>query len=640
MANPANVQQLCQECAMIDFDKIMNMDLKDLRERYLQGITIADLGTRISSMPQNECGLCQFFYQNRPWSYNAEERYQLRAFPYNYAEEQYQLQVFQSSDDYGLLRDLPSSQRKGITELPCLAIVSTPGGNLPSRGLFETVYNSEGLLSQGKLMFCLGNTGNTGKFFQPNIMLEKADFRRAREWIDYCVANHPGCHAPVAQLQGLQLIDCRHSNEDQTGITGLVEAPKNAIYAALSYVWGNTSDEKSYTQTVSDAVIATRQLGLQYLWVDKHCIPNNKNEKDRQISKMDLIYRRAHVTLVASAGADANHGLPGVGNTPRDSQMVVSAGENSFLKSSMPPYITIPKSKWATRAWTLQEAFLSCRRLAFTENQLYFECERINCSEAIPHDFKLLDNMGVSLGRGVLGSLGVYSRESRLEEYRQIAAEYRGRELTKIEDALHAFKGISRSFWNEKLEHFWGIEYWNSDEKSRSPYRSLRLIYAPSTVMESFTSSLAWYHDEDTFPERRSTLTKGKDILLSVPVAEDVDFVPSWPWLGWGDLSQPDRVAATVRYEVNGILSVACYVEDVVLEFWNFSGTVNLRNRSEWPPSLTKLGADSLAKPAALLLKGGILKPSRLKYEFTVNPGAKFDDITELETIFLDGVNI
>jgi hypothetical protein len=105
MANPANVQQICQECAMIDFDKIMNMDLKDLRERYLQGITIADLGTRISSMPQNECGLCQFFYQNRPWSYNAEERYQLRAFPYNYAEEQYQFKAFQYNDGYGSLRE-------------------------------------------------------------------------------------------------------------------------------------------------------------------------------------------------------------------------------------------------------------------------------------------------------------------------------------------------------------------------------------------------------------------------------------------------------------------------------------------------------------------------------------------------------
>ncbi|PMD33440.1 HET-domain-containing protein [Hyaloscypha variabilis F] len=512
MTNPANVQQICQECAMIDFDKIMNMDLKDLRERYLQGITIADLGTRISSMPQNECGLCQFFYQNRPRSYNAEERYQLRAFPYNYAEEQYQFKAFQYNDGYGslrefqyndsqeryqfqafpynsakeqyqlqafefsdgyrLLRDFPSSQRKELTELPCLAIVSAPRGNLPSKGLFETIYNSEGLLSQGKLMFCLGNTGHTGKFFQPRIMLEKADLGRAREWIDYCVANHPGCHAPVGQLQGLQLIDCRHRNEDPTGIIGLVEAPKNAIYAALSYVWGNTSDEKSYTQTVSDAVIATRQLGLQYFWVDKHCIPNNKNEQDRQISKMDLIYRRAHVTIVASAGSDANHGLPGVDNTPRDSQMVVSTGECSFLKSSIPPYITIPKSKWATRGWTLQEAFLSCRRLAFTENQLYFECGRINCSEAIPHDFKLLDNMTVSLGRGVLGGLDGYSRESKLEEYRQIAAEYRGRELTKIEDALHAFAGISRSFWNEKLEHLWGIEYWNPDEKSRSPYRS------------------------------------------------------------------------------------------------------------------------------------------------------------------------
>jgi hypothetical protein len=116
MANPANVQQLCQECAMIDFDKIMNMDLKDLRERYLQGITIADLGTRISSMPQNECGLCQFFYQNRPSSFNAEERYQLRVFPYN--------------EGNPLFNKFLVIQTMTLTELPCLGIVSAQWDDL------------------------------------------------------------------------------------------------------------------------------------------------------------------------------------------------------------------------------------------------------------------------------------------------------------------------------------------------------------------------------------------------------------------------------------------------------------------------------------------------------------------------------
>jgi hypothetical protein len=85
----------------------------------------------------------------------------------------------------------------------------------------------------------------------------------------------------VEQLEGLQLIDCMYTNGKKLEIIGPLEAPKKAIYAALSYVWGNTSDEESYTQTVREVVIATRQLGLQYLWVDKHCIPKNKNEQDR-----------------------------------------------------------------------------------------------------------------------------------------------------------------------------------------------------------------------------------------------------------------------------------------------------------------------------------------------------------------------
>ena len=100
-----------------------------------------------------------------------------------------------------------------------------------------------------------------------------------------------------------------------------------------------------YTQTVSDAIIVTRQLGLRYLWVDKHCIPEDEEEQQCQIQKMDFIYGNAYATLIGSAGADANHGLPGIGEALSDDQSAVSIGKILLLNSMAHPHNTIPSSK-------------------------------------------------------------------------------------------------------------------------------------------------------------------------------------------------------------------------------------------------------------------------------------------------------
>jgi hypothetical protein len=266
------------------------------------------------------------------------------------------------------------------------------------------------------------------------------------------------------QLLGLKLIDCE--NKSSSGVEEVVEAPGNADYAALSYVWGNTAGQTSYAQTVSDAINVTKQLGLRYLWVDKYCIPkDNEEEQKRQISKMDLIYGRAYVTLVASAGADANHGLPGVGKRPRDDQPAVSTGKYSLFNSMIHPHKSIPNSIWATRGWTLQEAFLSRRRLVFTENQIYFECRRMNCSETLPHDIKTMERLRLSLNSGIFSGLDVSTGDSKVEQYRQVAAEYCTRELTHIRDAINAFAGISRDFRKNGVKQLWGIAYEKYDNE-------------------------------------------------------------------------------------------------------------------------------------------------------------------------------
>jgi len=145
------------------------------------------------------------------------------------------------------------------------------------------------------------------------------DFDRIRGWVDFCEINHRGvpCRSmrhPNAQsdsmreasLSGFHLID--------TIDGAVVLSTLSEKFVALSYVWGGRAQQPSATspwpKVVQDAVTATKALSFRYLWVNRHCIP--EGDKHNQISRMDLIYRRAQLTIVATAGQDADYGLPGV----------------------------------------------------------------------------------------------------------------------------------------------------------------------------------------------------------------------------------------------------------------------------------------------------------------------------------------
>ncbi|KAH7109764.1 hypothetical protein EDB81DRAFT_672570, partial [Dactylonectria macrodidyma] len=86
---------------------------------------------------------------------------------------------------------------------------------------------------------------------------------------------------------------------------------------------------------ILDAIEVAKSLGYNYIWIDRYCINQGDSEhvKD-QIYKMDRIYRRADLTIIA---ATRQNGLPGVGTTSRTPQRVVhfSDGLTLFIMPSI-----------------------------------------------------------------------------------------------------------------------------------------------------------------------------------------------------------------------------------------------------------------------------------------------------------------
>lgn len=55
--------------------------------------------------------------------------------------------------------------------------------------------------------------------------------------------------------------------------------------------------------------LATRELGLQFLWIDSMCIiQDSKNDKIKELSRMHEVYANAYVTIVAANIKDCNEG--------------------------------------------------------------------------------------------------------------------------------------------------------------------------------------------------------------------------------------------------------------------------------------------------------------------------------------------
>ena len=92
-------------------------------------------------------------------------------------------------------------------------------------------------------------------------------------------------------------------------------------YAALSYCWGGyrgfLTERASLRDRCSginfddlpklfqDAVIVTRSLGIRYLWIDALCIiQDDKDDWDRESSRMASIYRNCKVRIAATAAKD------------------------------------------------------------------------------------------------------------------------------------------------------------------------------------------------------------------------------------------------------------------------------------------------------------------------------------------------
>lgn len=368
-----------------------------------------------------------------------------------------------------------------------------------------------------------------------------ASFRMASYWLNDCLANHKECRKQGSDFLPTRLIDVGSDVKEpslaETADLKLEE--RDRAYVALSHCWGkkrfltttleNISDHYdqirfiTLTKTFQDVVIAARQMGVRFVWIDSLCIIQNSREDWlRESVQMNEIYRRALFTI---APAHANSGAAGcfvkrdgllqfpLELPPRKSRD--DPPKTLFMPTPRLGLVPCADAPLYGRAWVLQEQILSPRLLFYDGSQLRWECLSSYGSEGSPHG-------GSSRQIGFMQSVRSGIMDSRADffdypavadingklwqhhHFLKVVMDFTHRAMTNITDRLIAIAGIAGAIQqrttNEYLAGLW---------RDQLPYGLLWSV----PFMHEYTAPYA-----------------GRMFTIPIGTRHETPLAPSWSW--------------------------------------------------------------------------------------------------------------
>ena len=199
--------------------------------------------------------------------------------------------------------------------------------------------------------------------------------------------------------------------------------------------------------TFADAVIITRKLGVDYIWIDSLCIiQDEEDDWRRETALMEHIYGGSYLNIAASSSTSVHGGCWVASNGMQSAfRTKVRVGDRELVREIRDDRCydkTVWDSHLATRAWALQEKLLPPRTLHLGDRGAFWECRLKIANEYLPDGFTKM------LGSGLL-------RQMRKLQYLQqwwatVVHLYTSAHLTFERDKLPALSGIARRIHSQK----------------------------------------------------------------------------------------------------------------------------------------------------------------------------------------------
>ncbi|TDZ24651.1 hypothetical protein Cob_v002516 [Colletotrichum orbiculare MAFF 240422] len=340
--------------------------------------------------------------------------------------------------------------------------------------------------------------------FSDRVLKEVPDqttLKRITNWLDKC-DQHPHCRTEGGPMP-TRLLDV--GTKDSGSLIRLVEPDPKLCdrYITLSYCWGDAAKHFTTTsetiharkegikiedlpRTFQDAVVVTRTVGVQYLWIDSLCIcQDDLKDWERESAQMAAVYSNAYLTLAAAKSDNTQGGLLSARKSRSYFRLPREASDtNSYITASVLPldkevihdyHLQMREDPLTKRAWGFQERVLSRRVLHFATEQLYWECiEEFQAEEGLRMDSRLhhfSDDQEVTdymARRGDAGARSIdqtlaadISRPDVMRKWYELLWEYGPREMTEPADKFPAISGIAKVL-AKKLDDEYLAGWWRS----------------------------------------------------------------------------------------------------------------------------------------------------------------------------------
>lgn len=315
----------------------------------------------------------------------------------------------------------------------------------------------------------------------------------ARHWLHSCRESeaHEACRDAYPESEdGNTVLPKRllHVGADNGPDPRIVETEGLSVkYVALSYCWGPSGflitthaslaqhmtsiPVHSLPQLLYDAVIVTRALQLDYIWIDALCIVQDDTEDwAAEAARMHDIYTYADITISTTVSSDcrtslftprkyrSKHPVPLDWWVPRARRQ--PGKPIQVLEPVRPGEEQSGLGAVHTRAWTLQEQQMSTRILWFGDGGMSWECLNGVSTEAMPRYSKR--KTGAMLPayhfdafamRAVLKGLMLrgpntpwnFGDASPFKVWQLLLEEYSRRRITHESDRLPAFMAVTNA---------------------------------------------------------------------------------------------------------------------------------------------------------------------------------------------------
>ncbi|KAF5643442.1 heterokaryon incompatibility protein [Fusarium tjaetaba] len=380
-----------------------------------------------------------------------------------------------------------------------------------------------------------------------------ADFSLAKKWVTNCQNHHPSCKvAPACNpTRLLQIID------NTTSIKLVLTHPSQRYkYVTLSHRWGDFKPaltQRSNLQehmrgipagnlpaTFRDAVIATNQLGYQFLWIDSLCIiQDDEKDWETECPRMSSVFQGAALTIAVPGAKDSSVGFlhkrplhddhdyrpcelqyrdshgnpintikiwyPGfhrMKEPPTDlNERLARVRDVGFFHDQSQVLGKEPESVLINRGWVVQETMLSSRILYFGSYQMYFECCSLTQDECTHDNLKDFSRFK---------SIVHFDSWKKSRWWFRFIEEYSRRALTFSSDRLPAISGIIHACKPPPGE-----------------------VYLAGIWKSSLPEALLWRVSERTQNIEGpivAPITDGTNDKSSAIVARQGYVAPSWSW--------------------------------------------------------------------------------------------------------------